>query len=149
MTRSRTLLLVAAGLLVVALAACGSTAATSGAGSDVRTVKIDMADNVFKPNTVTVAKGETVRFAFTNTGTVAHDAFIGDQAAQAGHEMQMSKGDAGMSGGGHGTDGNAITVKPGDTSDLIYTFDATGSLQVGCHQPGHYAGGMKLAIDVT
>ena len=38
-------------------------------------------------------------------------------------------------------------VQPGESGDLSYTFTEPGSYQVGCHQPGHYAAGMK--IDVT
>lgn len=148
MTRSRTLLFAAAGLLVVVIAACGNTDDTSsGAGGDARSVEIDMADNTFEPDTIDVTEGETVRFVFTNTGKVAHDAFVGDQAAQDDHEMQMSEDGGGME--GHDSDGGAVTVDPGDTGELTYTFEETGSLEIGCHQPGHYDSGMKLALDVT
>ena len=151
MTRSRPLLFVAGALLVAAVAACGSTDdTTTGADGDARAIEVDMADNVFDPDTIEVTRGETVRFVFTNTGEVAHDAFIGDQAAQDGHEMDMRGAEADEHGGGHGNDdSDAVTVDPGDTAELTHTFDETGSLEIGCHQPGHYDGGMKLAIDVT
>ena len=38
-------------------------------------------------------------------------------------------------------------VQPGELGELSYTFSEPGSYEVGCHQPGHYAAGMK--IDVT
>jgi len=151
MTRSRPLLFVAGTLLVAAAAACGSTDdTTTGADGHARAIEVDMADNVFDPDTIEVTRGETVRFVFTNTGEVAHDAFIGDQAAQDGHQMDMREAEADEHGGGHGNDdSDAVTVDPGDTAELTHTFDETGSLEIGCHQPGHYDGGMKLAIDVT
>ncbi len=41
----------------------------------------------------------------------------------------------------------AIVVQPGDSGELSYAFSEPGTYRVGCHQPGHYAAGMK--IDVT
>jgi uncharacterized cupredoxin-like copper-binding protein len=48
---------------------------------------------------------------------------------------------------GGATDG--ITVDPGKTGELTHTFDRTGTVEIGCHQPGHYAAGMKLAVTVA
>ncbi len=151
MTRSRTLLLATGTLLAVAVAACGDTDDSSAsAGDDARTVEIDMADNAFEPDAIDVTEGETVRFVFTNTGNVAHDAFVGDQAAQDGHAMDMREAEDDDHGGGHGGGNSAaVTVEPGDTGELTHTFDETGSLEIGCHQPGHYESGMKLALDVA
>ncbi len=82
----------------------------------------------------------------------AHDAFIGDAAAQDGHEMDMQNGDGEMSTGrmDHGDRGSAaITVDLGESGELTHTFDDTGTLEIGCHQAAHYARGMKLTITVT
>ena len=43
----------------------------------------------------------------------------------------------------------AVTVKPGQSGDLTYTFDTAGTYEIGCHQSGHYDAGMKIAITVT
>jgi uncharacterized cupredoxin-like copper-binding protein len=95
-------------------------------------------------STLTVQAGETIDFRFTNTGKVAHDAFIGDNAAQMDHEAEM-----GQMGGtdDHATEEEALVLQPGESGELTYTFDKAGTFEVGCHQPGHYAAGMK--IDVT
>lgn len=150
MNRSRTVALAAVGILALVGAACGDDAPTTSASDgDVRTVQIDMSDNVFEPDTVDVTRGETVRFVFTNTGAIAHEAFVGDAAAQDDHEMSMGNSDSAMD-HGHGDDeSDGITVDPGDTGELTHTFDGSGTLQIGCHEPGHYASGMKLSIDVT
>lgn len=153
MTRSRTrTLAVLVGLLAVTAASCGSddNSTTPGAGGDVRTIEIDMTDNAFEPDTLDVADGDTVRFVFTNTGTVTHDAFIGDTAEQADHETEMRDADD-SHGGGHGDDetGDAIAVEPGETGELTHTFDESGTLEIGCHEPGHYEDGMKMTVDVA
>jgi uncharacterized cupredoxin-like copper-binding protein len=146
MPRLHLLTIAAAGLVL--LAACGDDDTSSG---DTRTVEIDMVDIAFDPDTLEVSPGETVRFVFTNTGGVAHDAFIGDEAAQADHEADMrAEDDDDMHGGGHGEDDtDGVTVEPGDTGELTHTFDDAGTIQIGCHQEGHYQAGMKITIEVA
>ena len=138
----RLLLLVA----VLALGACGSgddAPAVAPAGED-RTIEVEMRDIAFAPTTLDVRAGEKVRFVFKNTGQVTHDAFIGDQAAQDAHEKEMREGH-----GDHGKGSNAVTVAPGKTAQLVHTFERPGQIVLGCHQPGHYTGGMKAAINVA
>lgn len=94
-----------------------------------------------------VARGETLRFAFTNNGEVAHDAFIADNEGQADHEAEMRQSDDGHR-GDHDAE-NAVTVEPGDTGELIYAFEEAGTLKIGCHQPGHYDAGMAITVEVT
>jgi uncharacterized cupredoxin-like copper-binding protein len=139
-----------AGTLVLVTAACGSDedpTTTAGEGEG-RTVEVEMVDIAFEPETLTVEQGETVTFRFTNNGRVAHDAFIGDAEAQADHEAEMA--DGGDGGHGHGgDDADAIVVEPGETGTLTHTFDDAGTVEIGCHQPGHYDAGMKIDIDVS
>ena len=138
----RLLLLVA----VLALGACGSgddAPAVAPAGED-RTIEVEMRDIAFAPTTLDVRAGEKVRFVFKNTGQVTHDAFIGDQAAQDAHEREMREGH-----GDHGKGSDAVSVAPGKTGQLVYTFDRPGQVVLGCHQPGHYTGGMRAAINVA
>jgi uncharacterized cupredoxin-like copper-binding protein len=55
-----------------------------------------------------------------------------------------------MAGGGMGHDEpNGISVEPGETKELIRTFEAPGETLAGCHEAGHYAAGMKAAITVS
>jgi uncharacterized cupredoxin-like copper-binding protein len=149
---ARTVLALTAALALLA-AACGDDdTTTAGGGGDgaERTVEIDMVDTAFEPETLGVARGETVRFVFTNTGEIAHDAFIGDDAAQDDHEMEMRDADEDAHGGGHDDDdAEAITVEPGDSGELTYTFDEPGDLEIGCHQAGHYEAGMRVAVTVS
>jgi uncharacterized cupredoxin-like copper-binding protein len=140
---------VAAALLV--LTGCGDDDSASDTGGDeTRTVEIDMADIAFEPDTLEVTAGERVRFVFTNTGEIAHDAFVGDKDAQADHEAEMRDADGDEHGGGHGDESeDAITLEPGDTGELTHTFDEAGTLEIGCHQPGHYDAGMRMTVEVA
>ena len=68
-------------LRVLAAGVSVGTAATAVA--DGSTVDITMTDIAYDAAAVQVPKGSTVEFRFTNDGKVPHDAFVGDQAAQA------------------------------------------------------------------
>ena len=125
----------------------GSSGSTAAGGAPTRIVDIDMVDIAFDPKTLSVQRGERLEFVFHNKGKIIHDAFVGDTAAQADHEKEMHE-DGSMS-GEHGMGETAITVDPGQTGRLTYTFDEPGTIEIGCHQPNHYAAGMKVAVTVT
>ena len=157
----RRLLFAVAALLIVT-AACGrgnsdhstmdmdkSTGTTGAGAAPSRTVEVDMVDIAFEPKTLSLQRGDRIEFVFHNKGKIAHDAFIGDTASQADHEKEMHEGAEGSTAGGHGMGGAAITVDPGETGSLTYTFDKPGALEIGCHQVGHYAAGMKVAVTVA
>jgi len=121
----------------------GSSAGTGTGTGTIRTVDVTMRDIMYDPPALTVKDGETVTIVFHNAGKIRHDAFLGDEAAQAEHEKKMMGG-----GMGHGDD-DAVSVGPGMQGSLTHTFKAGDALVIGCHEPGHYAAGMKLAIVVT
>jgi len=43
----------------------------------------------------------------------------------------------------------SIFVAPGATGELVYTFTRPGTVLIGCHEPGHYALGMRAVITVS
>jgi uncharacterized cupredoxin-like copper-binding protein len=135
------------GGLVVAGASGLDTGGHSAADdSDVRTVEVSMSDELrFDPAEITVAPGETVRFEVTNTGESVHEFLIGDEAAQAEFEAEMSSGEEMDHEGAAG-----VSVDPGQTESFDYTFGGTeGTILAGCHEPGHYDGGMVATITVS
>ena len=106
------------------------------------TITITMTDFAFSPGAVAVHRGETVRFVFRNEGSVAHEALIGDAAVQAEHDRQMQSGtDMAMG-------LPVVDVAPGHSAALTYTFSSAGQTFIGCHEPGHYARGMRAVVTV-
>jgi plastocyanin len=88
-------------VIALGVTACGDGGEARSAEPD-RTVTVSMVDNKFAPAQLEVKEGETVRFAFTNDGTVDHEAIIGPEAVQKDHEAEMMAGDAGDDMGGMG-----------------------------------------------
>jgi uncharacterized cupredoxin-like copper-binding protein len=140
--------LAAALLAATLLAGCGGHDHDGGTpaatAAPAATFEIDMRDTVFAPAELTVPADRRVTFVFHNRGTVDHEAFIGDEAAQDAHEAEMAAGEHGH--GGHAA--GSVTVKPGGTARLTHIFTADDRLLIGCHVPGHYKAGMRIAIDV-
>ena len=129
--------------LAVFVSACGGGDSAHHAEGG-RTVDIEMRDHDFSPASVSVTAGVQVQFVFHNKGAVVHDAYIGDESAQAVHEQEMN---ASGTGHGHGSDG--VTVEPGQTARLSHTFEKPGITIIGCHQQGHYVLGMRISVNVT
>lgn len=141
-------------LVVAACSGAGSTASPSAvaaspsaAGSAspaAQTIDVKLTDALkMEPAEMTVTAGQPVTFVVTNTGTTDHEVYLGDEAAQAQQEMLMASGQM-----AHDTP-ESISLKPGETKELTYTFEAPARTLAGCHVAGHYAGGMKANITVT
>ena len=96
----------------------------------------------FDPSSIQVSAGEVVNFVVKNEGQIDHEFVLGDEAYQAEHEEDMQ--------GNHHMSAmeNAVTVAPGQTKELSWEFSQSGSLQFGCHEPGHYEGGMFGTIEI-
>lgn len=123
----------------------GSVPGAPGDASDAdRKVKVIASDDFrFDPASLRVSPGEVVTFVVRNKGDIDHEFVLGDEAYQDMHEEDMAEG-------GHGTSDtdNAVTVGPGETAELTWRFDEEGEVLYGCHEPGHYEGGMVGTIDV-
>jgi uncharacterized cupredoxin-like copper-binding protein len=149
-----------ASLLVLAflVAGCGGGGhdhggATSGGGLPAsvgepgdaadadRTVEVQTTESLkFDPASIDVAAGETITFVVTNDTSTPHEFVLGDEAYQDSHGDAM---DDGMS-----HEGNAVTLDPGDTQELTWTFSDAGEVIYACHVAGHYASGMRGTISV-
>lgn len=139
----RALLLAAAIAAATIPAACSSDDPTTSA--EGQTITVQMTDNQYSPTSFDVEKGETVTFEFVNEGQMTHEAYIGDEQAQEDHATEMMGGaDHSMDMGGD----DVLTVAPGDTETMTRTFDETGTVVIGCHQPGHWESGMKATVNV-
>jgi uncharacterized cupredoxin-like copper-binding protein len=141
---------------VVVLAACGGDDdGDAAAGGEPRTIEVSMTDNAYSPASLDVEAGETVRFVFRNDGAVRHEAVIGTGTQQEEHHADMAEM-AGMEGSHEGMDMgsmdhgelHAVVVEPGETVEMMHTFESSGPMMIGCHEPGHWEAGMKMTIDV-
>ena len=45
-------------------------------------------------------------------------------------------------------DPNVVTLEPGETRSLIWTFAKAVNIEVACNIPGHYEGGMHSQVEV-
>ncbi|MDE1887021.1 MAG: multicopper oxidase domain-containing protein [Gammaproteobacteria bacterium] len=99
----------------------------------------------FEPARIVVSRGETVEFIVSNAGKLAHEFVIGDAALQAAHQQEMQA----MPGMGMRHDVNAVSLPPGQTRDLVWTFTRDGTVEYACHVAGHFAAGMvgKIIIE--
>ena len=101
-----------------------------------QTIDVTMVDVAFRPDTITVKAGTTVRFRFHNDGNLVHDATFGDEATQKAVEDGKAKRDG-------------PEVGPKKTAEVVKTFAQPGQLIIGCHQPGHYQQGMLIRLNVA
>jgi len=144
----KTLPFIAAGLaFALALSACSKGPSDQGAAGSVQTIRIQALDtNRFEPDSVSVRVGDRVRFVITNVGHTAHEFYLADEAAQMAHEEEMQMG-GGMHHGGEAM--AALELAAGETKEATATFDQSGQILYGCHEPGHYEAGMVGTITVT
>jgi uncharacterized cupredoxin-like copper-binding protein len=109
-----------------------------------RTVEVTALDALaFDPSHLTMAVGQTITFEVTNVGSNTHEFVIGDAEFQREHEEEMSGGATNMR-----HEGNTLVLDAGETGILTWTFTNPGEVLYGCHEPGHYAGGMVGSIEI-
>ena len=144
-------------------AACGGGGDTGSSSGDAevpgmeaaaseadREVEVDARDSLeFDPGTIEVKVGETITFVVTNSGKAVHEFVLGNETFQEEHEEEMSEGAHGEGHGGMEDGSNAVSVAPGATEEITWTFTDSGEVLYGCHEPGHYEGGMVGTIEVV
>ncbi|MEO8273329.1 MAG: plastocyanin/azurin family copper-binding protein [Chloroflexota bacterium] len=130
-----------------AVAASTPAASPSAPGSSglATRIEVTLADSMtMEPAAMTVPAGIPVTFVVTNAGKIDHEFYLGDEGAQAEHEMEM-----GAMGGMTHDEPEGIAVKPGETKELTFTFEMVGTMLAGCHVAGHYDAGMRAEITVA
>ncbi len=142
-------------LIVAACSGAGSTPSPSAsagavspspaasAGAAALRIEVQLTDALrIEPAEMTVKAGQPVTFIVTNTGAIDHEFYLGDEAMQAEQEAMMQAGQM-----AHDT-AESISLKPGETKELTYTFGTAGQTIAGCHVAGHYIAGMKATITI-
>jgi uncharacterized cupredoxin-like copper-binding protein len=103
-----------------------------------RSIKVRMLDSMrFEPSRIDVRQGETIRFSVSNTGKVLHEFVIGTQQENAAHAALMLK----FPNMEH-DEPYMAHVPPGQSGQIVWTFNRPGEFEFACLMAGHYQGGM-------
>ena len=109
-----------------------------------RTVEVSMSDAMrFTPESLSVREGETVRFVVANEGEVMHEFVLGTKASNDEHAEMMVK----FPGMEH-DEPYMAHVAPGETGEIVWTFNRGGDFAFACLIAGHYQAGMVGDIAV-
>jgi len=110
-----------------------------------RTIEVEMSDAMrFKPDSIRVKRGETIRFVVRNTGNLRHEMVLGTIDEMKEHAELMRKKPK-----MEHTDPNQVSVAPGKTGELIWRFTRGGTFDFACLEPGHFEAGMigEIVVD--
>lgn len=121
----------------------GKPTAPELADKTIQVKTLDTMRFAFEPPLEQIDEGETIRFVVSNTGTVPHEFFIGDEAEQKEHAAMMVQ----MPNMVH-EDGNTLTVPPGETKEITWAFSGPGPVVFACNIPGHFQAGMFLVVPI-
>lgn len=115
------------------------------AAEATRTLEVVMSDDMrFTPGKVSVKQGETLRIVVKNAGKIMHELVIGDPASLAEHAEMMVK----FPNMEH-DEPYMAHVAPGETAEIVWTFNRAGDFEFACLLPGHYQAGMLAAVSVS
>ena len=108
------------------------------------TVRVEMTDQMkFTPATLTVKRGEVVRFVPVNKGQVMHEMVLGTMEDLKKHAELMRK-HPGM----EHEEPYMAHVAPGRTGEMGWQFTQAGEFYYGCLIPGHFEAGMLGKVKV-
>jgi uncharacterized cupredoxin-like copper-binding protein len=110
-----------------------------------RTIDIVMTDGMrFVPDRFEVKRGETVRLRVRNEGKMLHELVIGNKQELDEHAALMLK----FPDMEH-DEPYMAHVDPGQTGEIVWTFNRAGDFDFACLIAGHYQAGMVGKIKVT
>jgi len=113
-------------------------------GKVTRSVVVEMSDAMrFKPASIRVKRGDTIRFIVRNTGKVKHEMVLGTIKELKEHAELMRKFPE-----MEHADPNQVSVEPGKTGELIWRFTRAGTFDFACLVPGHFEAGMVGKVRV-
>ena len=110
-----------------------------------RSIRIAMDDNMrFTPGLIKVRQGETIRLVVTNKGKIMHEAVIGTMSELKQHSAMMKKFPTMEHEAPY-----MAHVKPGQSQEIVWTFNQPGTFYFACLIAGHFEAGMVGTITVT
>ena len=113
-------------------------------GKVTRGIVVEMSDAMrFRPDSIRVKEGETIRFTVRNAGKLKHEMVLGTIGELKEHADLMRKFPE-----MEHDDPNQVVVEPGGTGELIWQFTRAGTFDFACLIPGHFEAGMLGRIRV-
>jgi uncharacterized cupredoxin-like copper-binding protein len=98
-----------------------------------RTIVFDMTDDMrFKPNYITVKRGDTLRFRAVNRGKVMHELVIGTESELIEHAELMKRFPT-----MEHDEPFMAHVPPGRAGEIVWQFTQSGTFRFACLMPGH------------
>ena len=132
-----------------------------------RTIRIEMFDNYYEPEDISIKEGETVKFIVKNNGEFVHEFNIATGAMHADHQSEMmmmmehgvllsdridwdaAKAMQESMGYGMHEDANSVLLEPGQEAEIVWQFPDHADLEFACNVPGHYDAGMMGHIKMS
>ena len=113
-------------------------------GKVTRTIEVEMSDAMrYRPDSIKVKRGETIRFLVRNTGKMKHEMVLGTIKELKEHAEMMRKFPEMQH-----ADPNQVSVDPGMTGELVWQFTRAGTFDFACLVPGHFESGMVGKVRV-
>lgn len=116
---------------------------------DMKTIEVTMRETdegtmIFEPAELSFVSGETVRLVITNAGELDHEFVMDTVDANAKHKELMARFPE-----MEHDDPNAVRLQPGETGEILWTFENAGEYEFACLMLGHYESGMHGPLNVT
>ena len=109
-----------------------------------RVIRLSMTDAFrYTPSTLSVKRGETVKFIVHNQGKQLHEMILGTPDELKTHAALMKKFPE-----MEHADANMTHVKPGASGEMVWQFTQAGEFQFACLVPGHFEAGMVGKVTV-
>ena len=103
-----------------------------------RIVRIEAFDRTFDLRQIDVRPGETVKFLITSRSSIPHEFVIASHPEHVEHRKTMQE----MSDMKMDDEPNAVTIEPGETKELIWSFGTDPNVEFSCDILGHAEQGM-------
>lgn len=99
-------------------------------------IEVELGDFFVTLSRTAVIAGRPYRFVVTNSGEATHE-FVLEPGSAVDQPLESPEGASEIE-----------DITPGETKELIWTFDEPGTYQAACHVPAHFEAGMTTAFEV-
>lgn len=120
----------------VALAQDASATPATPAPAAPLDIAVELGDFFVTLSRTAVIAGQPYRFVVTNAGEATHE-FVLEPGSAVDQPLESPGGASEIE-----------DIAPGETRELIWTFEEPGTYQAACHVPAHFEAGMTAAFEV-